>query len=561
MTHALLGRALLGRALLAAAMIVATALGTTLVAPPADAAAPTAPPVSWSDCADGFQCATVPAPLDYDQPRGAQIGLSLIRLPASDPQRRIGSVLFNPGGPGGSGVDFVRYIATSLPAELRARFDLVGFDPRGINLSTPLRCFDTYEQAIAVLPAQAYPETPAEERAQRTSDEKLAAACARHGGAIRDHMSSADAARDLDLLRAALGDRKLTYVGYSYGSLLGQNYANLFPSRVRALVIDGVVDPIAWATGRGGEAAQVPVGTRIGSADGARSTLGEFFRLCDAAGAGCAFSGGAAQRFAALSQQLRGHPATVVDPFSGETITLTYNDLIATTLGALYTAAVWPDLAFLLADLQRQLSPAALGRRLAALRAGLGLRAELGLSGTAQEDYPNAVEGSPGVGCSDTLNPRSFAAWQRAADTAERRYGYFGRVWNWVWSTCRAWPASAGQDRHLGPWTARTSAPVLVVGNYFDPATRYQGAVTASRLLPNSRLLSYAGWGHAASFIAGNHCVDSRVTQYLVTGQVPPAGTVCQPEGSPFTPAPPAARAALAAVAVPPAVRQALHAR
>jgi pimeloyl-ACP methyl ester carboxylesterase len=373
-------------------------------------------------------------------------------------------------------------------------------------------------------------------------------------------MSSADAARDMDLLRAAFGDRKLNYLGYSYGSLLGQNYANLFPSRVRALVIDGVVDPIAWATGRGGEARTTPVGTRIGSADGAGRTLGEFFRLCNAAGPDCSFSPNARGRFAALAQRLRGHPATIVDPFTGETFTFTYNDLIAVTLGALYATPIWPDLAFFLADLQRQLAPAALGQRLAAIRA------RLGLSGTAQEPYPNDVEGSPGVACSDTLNPRSFAAWQTAADRAERRTGYFGRLWNWAWSVCRSWPRSAGQDRHLGPWTARTSAPVLIVGNYFDPATRYQGAVAASGLLPNSRLLSYAGWGHAAAFIAGNFCVDDRVTRYLLSGRLPAAGTVCRPEGSPFGPTSAAQRtaqtgAAVTAVAVPSAVRRAVRAR
>jgi pimeloyl-ACP methyl ester carboxylesterase len=528
----------------------------TLLAPPARAAAP-APAVPWAECGDGFQCATVAAPLDYDRPRGAQIGISVIRLPAADPGQRIGSLLLNPGGPGGSGVDFARIVATSLPAVLRARFDIVGFDPRGVNRSTPLRCFDTYDEAVAILPPTPYPETTAEERQQRVSDDKLGAACARHAATIRDHMSSADAARDMDLLRRAFGDRKLTYLGYSYGSVLGQNYANLFPRNARALVIDGVVDPIAWATGRAGEARSTPLGTRIGSADGAGRTLREFFRLCDAAGPACSFSGGASGRFAALAQRLRGHPATVIDPFSGQTITLTYNDLIAVTLSALYDAHVWPDLGFLLADLQRQLSPAVLGRRLAAIRAKLGL---------AQEDYPNRVEGSPGVACSDTVNPRSFAAWQRAADLAARRDGYFGRIWNWAWSSCRSWPKTAGQDRHLGPWTARTSVPVLVVGNYFDPATRYQGAVTASRLLPNSRLLSYAGWGHAAYFIAGNQCVDSYVTRYLLTGRVPAAGTVCQPAGSPF--APPSAvlqettsiGPALNAVAIPPAARQAMHA-
>ncbi|RSM73055.1 alpha/beta hydrolase [Actinoplanes sp. ATCC 53533] len=535
------------------ALATAVTLATTgiLAGSPARAAAPSAAPqVAWSACEDGFECATVPAPLDYDRPRGVQIAIALIRLPATDPARRIGSLLFNPGGPGGSGVEFARAVAHDLAPEVRARFDIVGFDPRGINLSTPLRCFDTFEQAVAVLPPFPYPDSPAEERQQRVSDDALAAACARHGGAIRDHMSSADAARDMDLLRDRLGDEKLSYVGYSYGSLLGQNYANLFPSRVRALVIDGVVDPVAWSTGHGRDARTVPVGGRIRSADGARRTLGEFFRLCDAAGAGCAFSGDASRRYAALAKRLRGHPATITDPFTGETSTFTYNDLIAVTLGALYDAHVWPDLAFFLDDVQRQLSPAVLGQRLATMRAKLGL--------AAQEEYPNAVEGSPGVACSDTDNPGSFAAWQRSADRAEQRYGYFGRIWNWAWSVCRSWPASAGQDRHLGPWTARTSAPVLVVGNYFDPATGYHGAQAAARLLPSSRLLTYAGWGHVAYFIAGNACVDTNVNQYLLNGRVPAAGTVCQPQGSPFGPATAAAQrtTALSTVAVPAAVRR-----
>ncbi|MEV4704347.1 alpha/beta hydrolase [Actinoplanes sp. NPDC049316] len=539
---------------LLAVLVVTTVLGA---APPASASAsspPAVPRVAWSACDDGFQCATVAAPLDYDRPRDAQIAISLIRLPAEQPTARIGSLLVNPGGPGGSGVDFVRIVGRQLPAGLRARFDIVGFDPRGIYRSTPLRCFDTYEQAVAVLPPFPYPQTPAQEQVQRVSDDRLAAACARHGGAILNHMSSADAARDMDLLRQMLGDRKLTYLGYSYGSLLGQNYANLFPDRFRALVIDGVVDPVAWV---GTGARDVPVGTRIGSADGARRTLGEFFRLCDAAGPECAFSGGTARRYAALAASLRRHPAVIVDPGTGEPATFTYNDLIAVTLGALYAADVWPDLARFLADVDAQVPPAALGERLAALRTGLGLTAD------AVEDYPNDVEGSPGVACSDTLNPRTLRPWQRAADAAERRDGYFGRIWNWAWSACRAWPPTAGQDRRLGPWTARTSSPVLVVGNYFDPATRYQGAEAAARLLPHSRLLSYAGWGHAAYFIAGNACVDGQVTQYLVTGQAPPPGLVCQPEGSPFDAAPAAqdvrVTGALSAVTVPEAVRRAMR--
>src|SRR5919112_2533333 len=268
-----------GRIRAALTTLVIAALGVALLAPSADATPSTSrsvvaePEVSWSACRDGFECAVVPAPLDHGDPEGVQIGISVIRLPAGEPGRRIGSLMINPGGPGGSGVDFVRAVAKILPLELRASFDIVGFDPRGTNRSTPLRCFDTLDQAIAILPPFSYPDLPDEEEVQRASDDELAGACARDGGAILDHMSSADAARDMDLLRAALGDQELTYLGFSYGSVLGQNYANLFPSRVRALVIDGVVDPITWTTGRGTAARTTPFTDRIGSAAGSARTL------------------------------------------------------------------------------------------------------------------------------------------------------------------------------------------------------------------------------------------------------------------------------------------------
>ncbi|GAA0808032.1 hydrolase [Spirilliplanes yamanashiensis] len=519
--------------------------------------------MSWSACRDGFQCGTLSAPLDHDRPHGPAIGISVIRLPAGVPAQRIGSLMINPGGPGGSGVDVVRDVARLLPLELRARFDIVGFDPRGILRSTPLRCFDTFDQALDVLPPFPFPVTTAEENVQRAADDRLAAACARRGSPILAHMSTADAARDMDLLRRALGDPKLTYLGFSYGSMLGQTYANLFPGRVRALVVDGVLDPIAWTTGRGAEARTVPFSTRLRSDQGAQATLGEFFRLCDAARADCAFAGRADRRYAALAQRLRRQPVTVTDPETGETFRFTYQDLIGISLGALYGPGSWPDFAMFLRDLERQASATVVGRRLATVRAGLGLAA------APPEPYPNVVEGFPGVACSDSVNPRSFHAYQRAADTAERRYGYFGRLWTWASGICRPWPRGAGQDRHLGPWTARTSSPVLIVGNHYDPATRYQGAVVASRLLPNSRLLTYAGWGHTAFFSAGNFCVDQHVTTYLVTTRLPARGTVCRPAGSPFGPleatarrqATTAAAAVLTGSALPAPVRRAVRAR
>jgi pimeloyl-ACP methyl ester carboxylesterase len=562
MFHPVLSR---GRGRVVAAAVAAAALGGALLAPPAAAAPPAdlaaVPDVSWTECRDGFQCAAVPVPLDHGDPEGAQIDISVVRLPAGDPAQRIGSLLLNPGGPGGSGVEFARAIADLLPLELRARYDIVGFDPRGINLSTPLRCFETFDQVLAILPPFAFPDTPDEEEAQRLFDDQLSAACGRNGGPILDHMSSADAARDMDVLREVLGDEELNYLGFSYGSVLGQNYANLFPSRVGAFVIDAVVDPIAWSTGYGQDGETTPFETRIESADGSQRTLEEFFRLCDEAGPDCVLAGDASGRFTALAERLRAQPMTTVDPVTGETFAFTYQDLIAVTLGALYSPIIWPDLAQFVADLELQVGSEVLGQRLAAIRTGLGLEA------AAQEEYPNFIEGPTGVACSDTVNPRSFEAWQAAADRAEEAYGPFGRLWNWSFSACASWPATAGQDRHLGPWTADTASPVLIVGNEFDPSTPYQGAVAASELLPNSRLLTYGGWGHAGFFAAGNFCVDTAVTRYLVSGELPEEGTVCAPEGSPFGPTSAltardaAAAAAVHAGAVPPSVRRALHGR
>jgi pimeloyl-ACP methyl ester carboxylesterase len=519
--------------------------------------------LTWTACRDGFQCATLIAPLDYDQPDGVKVALPLVKLPAAQPARRIGSLLLNPGGPGGSGVDFARAFAKFLPLPVRARFDVVGFDPRGIMRSAPLRCFDTFEQAIASLPPFAFPLTASEERTQRDSDRKLADACTRHGGPVLSHMSTADVARDMDLMRESFGDARLNYLGYSYGSFLGQAYANLFPNRVRALVIDGVLDPIAWSTGRGSEGRTVPFSVRLRSDEGALRTLNEFFRLCDAAGQDCAFSGSAAKRYAALAARLRAHPIEI-DEGDGETSRFTYADLVAATLGGMYDPGSWPDGAEFLAAVEDAASPATLGR----LRAKLGAR--LGLTALEQEPYPNFLEGPPGVFCSDTINPRTFNQWRRAVHTAARRTKYFGRAWGWSGSVCTQWSPTAGQDRYLGPWTARTASPVLVVGNFFDPATRYQGAVTASRLLPRSRLLSYAGWGHVAYLARANFCVDDNVTRYLVTLRTPTPGTVCAPEGSPFGPTETSARARASATAasavitsamVPPAVRKALQPR
>ena len=210
--------------------------------------------------------------------------------------------MINPGGPGGPGAAFIVEVGPELfTPEVRARYDLVGFDPRGINSSAALRCFGNDRQWEPFFTPFAFPMTADELDQWIAGEHFLDDACARRGGAIAEHMATANVARDMDRLRAAVGDARLHYYGVSYGSFLGDTYANMFPDRVGRLVIDGVLDPVAWTTGVGDEAQTIPFSTRLHSDAGAWATLQEFFRLCDAGGDRCPFSGGAQDRYAQLA--------------------------------------------------------------------------------------------------------------------------------------------------------------------------------------------------------------------------------------------------------------------
>lgn len=480
-------------------------------------AAPAKPKIAWSPCfkqVGPFECATVQVPLDYDTPTGA-ISIAVARLPATDPSRRIGSLFLNPGGPGGSGIDFLIGAGPFLYSdEVRARFDLVGFDPRGIVRSTALRCFGNPRQWEPYFTPFPFPLTPAEEAMWITGDRYLDSACAQRGGGIGEHMSTANVARDLDQLRQAVGDEKLTYAGYSYGSFLGTTYANLFPDKVRAVIVDGVLDPIAWTTGAPGQAG-IPFSTRLRSDAGAMATLNEFFRLCDLGD--CAFGPDSADRYAELVAEVKADP-TVID----------YNNLVGITLGALYDSAGWESFAGLLADIEAAegLTPT-LATRIDAFR----MRA-MYITKRGFPRYPNFVEGFPAVACSDSVNPDSYAAWSAAGAAADAAFGYFGRMWTWVSSICAEWPLT-DEDRYLGPFTATTANPVLVVGNRFDPATRYEGAVTVDALLPSSRLLTVEGWGHTSLFLSA--CADAIASTYLLTSTAPATST-CAQDFTPFAP-------------------------
>jgi pimeloyl-ACP methyl ester carboxylesterase len=434
-------------------------------------------------------------------------------------------LLLNPGGPGASGVDFAIFRAPTLyTEEVRARFDLVGFDPRGVGRSGEIRCFRSADEWLPFSPPWWFPITPEQQEAWIEFDRLIIDGCRELDERVARHVSTANAARDLDELRQALGDKKLTYAGYSYGSYLGETYANLFPRNVRALVIDGVIDPIAYATGRSGDGSTVPAQLRIGSHLGTQDTLGEFFRLCDGAGSRCAFAPDSAARWRALGERLKAQPLEGFD----------YSALIATTSVGLRRseAGRWEQLAQLLADIETEANAGGSARvpgpeRQLAARAA-HLQAESDPAGPDPFDgFPDPGFGGEAVGCVDQDNPRSYSS---LADAASAR-GEFGLFWGWQFSRCTEWPF-VDTDRYTGPFTRATANPVLVIGNLFDPATPYQGAVEAAKLMPNSVLLTVRAWGHISLRLA--QCANQVASRYLIALTLPAPGTVCEQDSVPF---------------------------
>ncbi|WP_433161827.1 alpha/beta hydrolase [Kribbella sp. CA-247076] len=458
-------------------------------------------------------------PLDYDRPSDGTTELALARFRATDTSHRIGTVFVNPGGPGGSGVELVvDGFGEFLGTQLDGRFDVVGFDPRGVGASDPLHCFDSEEELGEYFAGQpVFPYRKDQYRPYFSTYAGLARECLDDRQKIAAHMNTADVARDLDLLRRAVGDRRLTYLGFSYGSYLGNTYANLFPNNVRALVIDGVLDPRLWSSGWQIKSDRVAT----------QEEFDEFLRLCDVARTECAFwtPGGSAKRWERLARSLERDPLELPDGTQ-----YTYDFLISDAVGAMYAPESWggPEGAAAFFDF---LADAALGSdaaAAAAVRARTALIDKL-TPNSREADYPNGLDAYYGNQCADTQYPKAFASWL-AIDRYARAGSRFGPLWWWGNAGCANWPVNA--DRYTGPWTARTSSPVLVVGNYFDGVTDYAGAVASDRLLRNSRLLSYAGWGHTA--YGRNQCVTEHVDTYLLTQTLPPRGKVCPANPNPF---------------------------
>jgi pimeloyl-ACP methyl ester carboxylesterase len=497
-------------------------------------------------------CATVKVPLDYDVPNGPTVDIALLKWSALRPSDKVGSLLLNPGGPGGSGVQFARMAEDWVGEGVQNRFDIVGFDPRGIGDSTQIRCFpDTASKEKALdRPYLTFPYTGVQQADQIHLSEAIARGCSTTGREIASSMSTAQVARDMDVLRRVLGDKKLTYAGFSYGSFLGQVYANLFPDRFRSLVIDGIVDPTGWVGTF--PTAREPMFSRISSPQASHTVLSELFKRCRTAGENrCPFGeGDPATDFETLLERLKKNPVKVQVPpeiaENGE-LTVDYEWLMGDVLASLYNATALENLTDALAALkkltdssaddsaaaQRTLQATA-NRTVRTLVTGLSHRSvRSSPTAATSDDYDNGLEGSLGVMCTDGLHARSTASWPAATAGVERQAPHFGIAWSWYSAPCAGsvWTAH-DEDAYTGPFTRRTAAPVLVVGNTWDPATNHRNAVTVSHLLPNSRLLDSDNWGHCA--YGTSACVSDAVDHYLVTGAPPAPGTTCHGDIQPY---------------------------
>ena len=525
----------------------------------------TKPRLDWFDCSalygDGTQCTTADLPLDYDQPKGATTQVAMLRVKATDQKHRIGTLFLNPGGPGGSGVSIAAAAPYFLAPELLARFDIVGFDPRGTNNSDNVKCWANVGQQTTALKGLgvAFPYTAAETKAYVASSKAFGKACSTTGRPLSGSMSTAEVARDMDVLRRTLGDSKLNYLGFSYGTYLGQVYANLFPDRVRSIVIDGVLDPLAWA---GTPAtSSTPQTMRLKSGEGGALALHEILVRCEKAGPTyCAFAalGNPRDNYATVVDSLKKKPLVIDDPVIGS-FTVTYADTVATLLGMLYDPAGSQGVDQFLTSLYQLSQPVpAAGSSAAALRTPAKraaakawllklIRTEKAGKAAARSQvarqrkafgfsfpYFNSPEAFQSVLCTDGLNPKDASSWPWFAHQAGERAPDFGPLWTWASAPCASntWKVR-DEDAYTGPFTHHTANPVLVVGDYYDPATNYKGAVKAASLLPNSRLLTSDSWGHTA--YGTSACVSDAVNSYLLTLALPSRGTVCTGDAQPFT--------------------------
>ncbi len=461
----------------------------------------------WEECED-YECARIEVPLDYDDPTGERIELQLLKNPADEPEERIGSLVVNPGGPGAPGTDYAGSQADPNPGvgsegafrePIRDHFDIVGFDPRGTGQSTPVDCF-TDEELDAYVASDPDPDTPAEEDEFVDWTEAFGEGCVERSGDLAGHVSTYEAARDMDVIRAVLEEETLTYFGASYGTKLGATYAGLFPDKAGRLVLDGAVD--------------ISLGfieANLQQATGFQTALNAYVDNCVAKG-DCYLGATRRAALATIQQFVDDVDAEPIAVGSGE---LQVGNAFLGIILPLYNREYWPYL-------DQALSDALDGDATFLL-----LLAELYVSKQDGEYTDNSAEAIYAINCLDDPAhievgevPSYYARFMKASPS-------FGRVFAWGLTGCGGLEVDAPEFDFT--FDAAGADPLLVIGTTRDPATPYRWAQALSKQLDSAILVSRDGDGHTG-YNAGNSCVDEVVEDYLVDGEVPSGPVDCPAE-------------------------------
>jgi pimeloyl-ACP methyl ester carboxylesterase len=453
--------------------------------------------LAWSDCGP-FQCAKLTVPVDYAHPQGETIKLAVLDRTSTEPSKRIGSLVLNPGGPGGSGVAYAA--GASFSDQVRAAYDIVGFDPRGVGASAPVTCLSDRE-LDKFLGADPTPDSKDEEQQLAGSAKTFADKCKAKGGALLGHISTIEAAKDMDVLRAALGETKLAYLGKSYGTFLGATYADLFPTKVGRFVLDGVVAPSLTST-------EVNEGQAVGFETATRTYVKACVRQGDCPLGSSVDSGMA--RLRAFLKQMDANPLPLQDP----SITrLTEGWASLGIAGAMYDQGQWNTLTEALRD-------AFAGRGTPMLRLG-----ENYADRTSTGQYGgNLMQVIYAVNCLDRADTRELTHYEAESRSLTAKAPTWGPFLAWSTLPCGYWPVPANNAPKK--ITASGSGPIVVVGTTRDPATPYKWAQALASELENGHLITYDGDGHTA-YSRSNRCVDDAVDAYLLKGVVPRPGLRC----------------------------------
>lgn len=451
--------------------------------------------LSWTSCGGGFQCASLTVPLDYaNRSNGKTIKIAIVRKPALDQANRIGSVLTNPGGPGASGIQYLRQAASGM-VNLNKRFDLIGFDPRGVGASAPVRCLSAPDEDAfnALDPVW---DDAQEKAAGIQADQNFAAGCQQMSGDILPFVDTASAARDMDEMRAALGDDNLTYLGFSYGTYLGQMYAHLFPTHVRALSLDGVIDPTVQ-----------PNDMLLAQVKSFQKNLEAFSADCKSRSS-CSFgrTGDPLAKISALLGRLDNAPLPVGSR------KLTRSLAIIGIITPLYDPSTW-------SFLDQGLSAAEQGNGSLLLQFS-----DLYLARNPDGTYDNENDANYAINCLDHPVPKDVSAYDQLAASYSAASPILGPAEQYSNLVCAYWPVAPKGE--TGPLTADGAPPILLVGGTDDPATPYAWAQAVSRQLAGSVLLTREGNGHVS--YDKSRCAQQAEDAYLINLTLPAPNTVCR---------------------------------